>query len=330
MLDSELNDFKSRIDLRDYAAAEGYQEDIRYNPHRKQTVSTCMRHPVTDDKIFIGIDKKDEHYVYWSARDKRDKGSIIDFIVHRKRLNPRERRSWRIIGEELRPWIGRPSLGASAFTPLIPAAKDRFTVEAKFADMRIALRHPYLVDERALPASLLESPRFAGTVRIDARRNAIFPHYDDRGLCGYEIKNHDFTGFSKGGEKGLWSSNDFPDDRCIMFGESAIDVTSHAALFPDAHTRYRSISGKPNPRQPGLIVAAIVAMPPGSRIITGMDADKDGRELVDVVRQAYEFSGRPDMTIENDEPLGAKDWNELLQARPQPLLPYRLQVPSVA
>jgi hypothetical protein len=330
MLDSELNDFKSRIDLRDYAAAEGYQEDIRYNPQRKETVSTCMRHPVTDDKIFIGIDKKDGHYVYWSARDDKDNGSIIDFVAHRKRLNPRERRSWRIIGEELRPWIGRPSLGASAFTPLIPAAKDRFTVETKFADMRVALRHPYLVNERALPASLLESPRFAGTIRVDARGNAIFPHYDEHGLCGYEIKNHDFTGFSTGGEKGLWSSNDFPDDRCIMFGESAIDVTSYAALFPDAHTRYRSISGKPNPRQPGRVLAAIVAMPPGSLIIGGMDADKDGRELAGVVRQAFEFSGRNDLRFHEEEPLKVKDWNDQLKAKPQPLLSYRPQVPSLA
>ena len=187
--------------------------------------------------------------------------------------------------------------------------------------MPVALCHPYLVHERALPASLLESPRFAGTVRIDARGNAIFPHHDADGLCGYEIKNHGFTGFSKGGEKGLWSSNDFPDDQCIMFGESAIDVKSYAALSPDPHTRYRSMSGKPNPRQPGLIVSAIVAMPPGSRIITGMDADKDGRELVSVVWQAFEFSGRTDMTIENHEPSGGKDWNELLQARQPDFFP---------
>jgi len=317
MFDDELEAFKTRIDLRHYAAAEGYREDKRYSSE----ACFCMRHPVTDDKIFIGIDRKDGHYVYWSVRDDRDNGSIIDFVARRKRLNLRERQAWRTVGEELRPWIGRPAVDPPAFTPLVPSTKDRITVEAKFADMPVALCHPYLVHERALPASLLESPRFAGTVRIDARGNAIFPHHDADGLCGYEIKNHGFTGFSKGGEKGLWSSNDFPDDQCIMFGESAIDVKSYAALSPDPHTRYRSMSGKPNPRQPGLIVSAIVAMPPGSRIITGMDADKDGRELVSVVWQAFEFSGRTDMTIENHEPSGGKDWNELLQARQPDFFP---------
>lgn len=315
MFDAEREAFKIQIDLRHYAAAEGYREDKRYS----SPACFCMRHPITDDKIFIGIDKQDAHYVYWSVRDDKDNGSIIDFVANRRRLNLRERQAWRAIHKELRPWIGRPAVDAPSFTPLLASTKDRISVEAKFADMRVALRHPYLINERDLPASLLESPRFAGTVRIDTRGNAIFPHYDERGLCGYEMKNRGFTGFSKGGEKGLWSSNDFPDDRCIIFGESAIDVKSYAALFPDPHTRYRSISGKPNPRQPGLIVAAIVA--PGSRIISGMDADKDGRDLVGVVRQAFEFSGRPDMTIEDDVPSGAKDWNELLQAREPDFFP---------
>ncbi len=72
--------------------------------------------------------------------------------------------------------------------------------------MQDAPRHPYLENERALPASLLEAERFAGRVRMDARGNAVFPHFDQEGLCGYEIKNKGFTGFSSGGTKGLWLS----------------------------------------------------------------------------------------------------------------------------
>jgi hypothetical protein len=36
-------------------------------------------------------------------------------------------------------------------------------------------------------------------VRIDSRGNAVFPHFDGAGLCGYEIKNQRFTGFAAGG-----------------------------------------------------------------------------------------------------------------------------------
>jgi hypothetical protein len=51
---------------------------------------------------------------------------------------------------------------------------------------------------------VLQSPRFAGRLKVDFRSNAIFPHADKDGPCGYEIKNKGFTGFARGGEKGLW------------------------------------------------------------------------------------------------------------------------------
>src|ERR1039458_5062314 len=123
-------------------------------------------------------------------------------------------------------------------------------VETEYRKMQDARRHPYLENERALPASLLESERFAGRVRIDARGNAVFPHFDQEGLCGYEIKNAGFTGFSAGGNKGVWFSQARLDDTRLVFCESAIDALSYAALLPDDHARYASIGGKPNPVQP--------------------------------------------------------------------------------
>jgi len=63
--------------------------------------------------------------------------------------------------------------------------------------------HRYLEQVRCIPRALLHSARFAGKILIDARANAIFPHSDADGPCGYEMKNRGFTGFSKGGEKGL-------------------------------------------------------------------------------------------------------------------------------
>ena len=326
MVDSELENFKTSIDLRAYAAAEGYLEDKRYS----SKACFCMRHPATDDKIFIGLDQKDRHYVYWSVRDDADNGSIIDFVAHRKRVNLRDRKAWRSIGEELRPWIGRPAVSMPAFAPLVPTSKDRITVEAKFAEMHVALRHEYLVNERALPASLFEPRRFSGTVRIDARGNAIFPHYDTQGLSGYEIKNKNFTGFASGGLKELWLSREEAFDKCLVFCESAIDALSYAVLFPDHRTRYASIGGKPNPVQPELIGAAVKRVPKYSRIVAAMDADVDGGKLAEVVREAVQYSQREDLVFVFQEPFGFKDWNDQLRTKPQPLFPYRPEAPSVA
>jgi hypothetical protein len=69
-------------------------------------------------------------------------------------------------------------------------------------------RHPYLENDRHLPAALLELMRFAGRIKIDAKGNAVFPHFDQQGLCGYKIKNRGFTGFARGGATGLWSSHE--------------------------------------------------------------------------------------------------------------------------
>jgi hypothetical protein len=192
------------------------------------------------------------------------------------------------------------------------------------------MRHPYLENERALPAALLQAERFAGYVRIDRRGNAIFPHFDSAGLCGYEIKNTRFTGFSAGGVKGLWLSREESFDKVLVFCESAIDALSYAVLFPDDRTRYASIGGQLNPVQPELIRAATAIMPASSTIIAAMDADAAGRDLAGVVRRAVELIGRDDLRFQIHEPRGFKDYNDQLRHRPKPPLPHRPQEPSVA
>jgi hypothetical protein len=203
-------------------------------------------------------------------------------------------------------------------------------VELAFARMKDASTgHPYLEKERAIPAALLADDRFAGRIRIDARGNAVFPHFDQDGLTGYELKNIGFTGFSSGGTKSLWLSHETSADTKIVFCESSIDALSHAVLFPDL-ARYASIGGKPNPQQPELMRAAIARMPVGAEIVAAMDADAGGRKLGEVVRRALELTGRHDLRFTVHEPLGAKDWNDQLRAKPQPFLPYRPEAPSVA
>src|SRR5712691_9695313 len=160
----------------------------------------------------------------------------------------------------------------------------------------------------AIPAAVLELERFAGRIRMDARGNAVFPHFDAEGLCGYEITNKGFTGFAAGGSKGLWFSQAKPEDNRLVFCESAIDALSHAALYPAQDTRYASIGGQVNPQQPELIRAAVARMPAGSEIVAPMDADTEGGKLSGMVRKAVELSGRADLRFTLQESFGFKDW----------------------
>ena len=319
MFDPELEAFKN-IDLRSYAAANGYQIDARASWRG----TSVMRHPVTNDKVIIkrGMDG---HYIYFSVRDDRDNGTIIDWVQFRKGL------SLGAVRKELRPWIGQPPVPVPAFPVLHKTEKDRMKVEAAYARMKDASTgHPYLERERAIPAALLALDRFVGRVRIDDRGNAVFPHFDAQGLSGYELKNMGFTGFASGGTKALWLSREESFDGCLVFCESAIDALSYAVLFPDTRTRYASIGGKPNPQQPELVRAAIARLPKYARIVAAMDADADGGRLAEVVREAVQLTGRDDLVFVFQEPFGFKDWNDQLRAKPQPSPSPRAEVPSVA
>jgi hypothetical protein len=318
MFDRELETFKNDIDLRAYAAGHGYTLDAK----ESWRGSAVMRHSA-GDKIIIKRDA-DGHYVYFSVRDDSDHGTIIDFARRRLGL------SLGAVRKELRPWIGMPSSALPPYPVLPKVAKDRLRVYREFARMLDAPQHPYLENVRGIPAELLTNERFLGRVKIDARGNAVFPHFDADGLTGYEFKNRDFTGFASGGVKALWISNTRKDDDCMVICESAIDALSHAVLFPDDHTCYASIGGKPNPVQPELIRAAAARMRAGSEITAAMDADADGRKLAEVVKRAVEMSGRTDLRFHVHEPSGFKDWNDQLRAKPRSLRPYRPQEPFVA
>ncbi|MCP4043255.1 MAG: DUF3991 domain-containing protein [Gammaproteobacteria bacterium] len=307
---SELEAFKSKINLTEYAAAQGY----RINRKKSSRHSAVMRHD-NGDKIIIARGH-DGHWIYFSVRDDSDNGTIIDFIQNR--------RSCKLGGvrQELRPWIGegarisRPRV--EAYMPTLEtSSKDRARVVLDIERMHSVNHHPYLEKDRRIPAAVLGSPRFTGKIYTDGRQNAIFPHYDKGGLCGYEIKNRNFTGFAKGGDKGLWFSAARKGDLRLIIAESAIDAISYAILHLEDGTRYASIGGKMNPGQPALIKSAIERMPAGAEIIAATDNDPDGRKLAEEIETITKATGRADLIFKADPPAeeGA-DWNERLTSCP--------------
>jgi len=203
-------------------------------------------------------------------------------------------------------------------------------IERAYAAMQDAPSHPYLENERHIPPSLLQSSRFAGRIRIDARGNAVFPHFDRQGLCGFEIKNKSFTGFASGGTKGLWLSQEKPDDTRLIFCESAIDALSYAVLFPDDLARYASIGGQLSPQQCELMRSAAAGMP--------LNAKSSRRRMPMLQAESWPIaSGRPSGSRDADDLCfvlhqadGFKDWNDQLRNRPRPSPSSRTRKPSVA
>ena len=155
--------------------------------------------------------------------------------------------------------------------------------------------------------SIVIMPR--NSIRVDARANAIFPHEDEAGLCGFEKRNRNFKGFGDLGEKGLWTSNAFLEDRRLVIGESAIDCISYEVLFPGG--RYASIAGGLNPKQPDLILQACKAMAAGSEVISVTHSDPEGERYAEVIREKTTEASLP---FHVHRPDGVKDWNDVLKA----------------
>lgn len=210
-----------------------------------------------------------------------------------------------------------PKLDGRAVSPALfvrelkASTNDKTRVAAIFAKADDTTQHPYLT-ARGLPSDLQASSRFAGSFKIDGRSNVLFPHRDQDGLCGFEIKNHSFTGFATGGVKGLWFSRTKQTDLCLVFAESAIDAMSYAALHPCPATRYARTAGKMNPTQPGLIKAAVERMPDEATIIVATDNDSGGDEIAVQLEEIASQCGRAARRNQPSQP-GA-DWNDVLRA----------------
>ena len=309
-MDEELDRYK-RVDLCAYAASRGYllvrRETTRAGGTRGSTASSLlMRHPVTDDKIVVRLDR-DGHWTYFSVRDDRDNGTIIDFALRRGA------RSLSEVREQLREWAG--DIRALPVVTSVQGSRagqevDRATVREAYARARTVSNHPYL-NGRGVRPETLASPRFAGTWRADDRGDFLFPHRDgvnDDSVCGFERKNASFAGFSAGGRKALWVSNSRDDDDKLVITEAVIDAFSYHQLQPDHRARYASTGGSLGERQGRHIAAAIARLPRGSTVVIATDGDLAGDKLAERIGLlAGEAS-----TERHRAPLG-KDWNECLQ-----------------
>ncbi|MCI0623784.1 MAG: DUF3991 and toprim domain-containing protein [Acidobacteria bacterium] len=309
MLDraEELEQFKTRINLSEYAASCGYVLDRKASSRN----SAVMKHP-NGDKIILALDH-DDHWIYFSVRDHKDNGSVVDFVQRRQGGSLGEVRKVLRDFLHVSPSTARP--GVSAFVPSLErASPDVVRVRAHFESMTVIEgRHRYLEAERRIPTEVLGHERFSDLIRVDFHGNAVFPHWNLSGLSGYEIKNHNFTGFAPGGEKGLWASHTDSEDLALVISETAIDALSHFALKRPKRTRYVSTAGTLNPTQPKLIERAAEKLPDGGRVIIATDNDPGGDSLAATIRNTLApFDTR--LKIEEDRPaLRGADWNDVLR-----------------
>jgi hypothetical protein len=264
-----------------------------------------MRHPTTDDKIVVGRGQRDDHWIYFSVRDSRDHGTIVDFLKRRDGVGLAE------VRRELLPWIGgdRQHVQPELYRGRVGVrVVDRDAAAQAFERARPVNNSAYL-NARGIKPTTLTADRFAGSFREDRRGNVLFPHRDGAGFAGFESKNHGWTSFSPGGVKALWRSCSLPGDSRLVLVESAIDALSFHQLHQEPRTSYASTAGSMSEHQRSLLRDVLRAMPAGSQVVLAFDRDPAGEKLADEVRAlgGAEFSRLR-------SPIG-KDWNDCLQSR---------------
>lgn len=295
----QLERFKTDINLVEYARGQGYEYDIS-----RSTRSSAVLEHSNGDKIVVTTDR-DGHGIYFSVRDNRDNGSIIDFVQNRQPLNLGE------VRKELRPWLEGFSISPTEPIPKPqPLQPDRFEILEKVSRMRFATSHPYLED-RGISRQTLTSDRFAGKVLIDDRARAIFPHRDENGITGFEARDYSVKGFSRGGQKSIWYSNLHKSDRRLVVVESPIDALSYHQLYLEPDTRYIATSGSIGERQLDYLVSIFErSANRGMEIEIATDKDEAGQKLYEQLKERTPNN----IKLNRVTPEHYKDWNEALQA----------------
>ena len=162
----------------------------------------------------------------------------------------------------------------------------------------------YLVEQRRLPAALLDPLLSAGTLYADAHANAVFllrtPHGQPVGAELRGTGPFAWRGMAPGSRKnlGCFAIPDAPLKACVLC-ESAVDALSWHALHPSA--RCLSTAGaRPDPAW----LAALLAQ--GQPLFCGFDADATGEAMAQAM-----IAFHP--SIRRLRP-SRKDWNDVLRA----------------
>jgi predicted heme/steroid binding protein len=299
--EQELETFKREVSIGEYAAAQGYELDAR----ESSAASQVMRRGA--EKIVVATDQ-DRHGIYFDVHNPENSGTVIDFAQAETGGNIGQ------VRKQLRPYVGQdsgPLPEAEQIKRPEPSTKDRAQQVAKYAQMQQPERSAYL-EARGVDGKTQQDPRFAGTFRQDQRGNTVFPHYDEAGLSGYELKNQGFTGFSAGGEKALWHSTNIERAERVVVVESVIDAMSHAQVTGETGAAYISIGGQMSEHQRDQLRNKLEqAHARGAQIEIATDNDDAGKRLGQQIRADSPAGAQ----LQQRTPSVGVDWNEQAQAR---------------
>jgi len=234
-------------------------------------------------------------FINW--RLGRGGGGAIDLVIHLHGVGFGQALEWlesRFTSNPVPP-VSAPTRPPLRLPPSVPE--------------HLAQVRCYLVEQRRLPAALLDPLIQTGSLYADARANAVFLLRDPHGQpVGAELRGIGplpWRGMAPGSRKDLGTfaipacrqpRPDAPLKACVLC-ESAIDALSCHALLPSAHC-LSTAGARPNPAWlPDLLAQ-------GQPLFCGFDADDTGEAMAQAMIALHPSIRRLRPT--------RKDWNQVL------------------
>ena len=296
MYDDELNKFKTEINLAEYLQSHGFVLDSKKSTNKTAVLKQG------DDTLLVSRNENG-HYLYFDVNSGKG-GTIIDFIQSTKSLSLGQ------VRKELRACTSPTT--PTPFFSQSPQSSAKHLEKSSKTEQEQAIVNERFKALKPLNPSYLNSrgitqidERFSN-VRTDERNNTCFPHYSGGRVCGWEVKNNDFTAFSKGGTRNLYVTTNFKTAKEVVIVESGIDALSHAQLFnTDNSTAYISIGGQLTERQLNVLAKNL--------------SDKEVTIATDNDLAGFEFANKIKLSIHHAkrETPNLKDWNDDLRAEQQ-------------
>lgn len=305
----ELEIFKTKISLVEYASSLGYERVDKKSKGKSVFMQSGS------DRVVITT-AQSGHGIYSTIDDPSDSGSIIDFVQKKQGLTLGR------VRQTLRPWCGLTSV-----TPAITAVKAKAKAKGLNKPPAVSSREekelqltaglgelkpyarPYLIKERGVSPETIKT--FADQLKEDAYGNACFIHRNEKNeITGWEKKNTTFTGFF-GVNKALFMhkvDESEPTKGLIIF-EAALDALSFYELGEANKTDILvSIGGAPNDAQ----LAILLEIASKTRYAAiAVDNDESGHRLAKRLEALF-----TEKNIECDRLLSdKKDWNDDLKSK---------------
>jgi hypothetical protein len=293
----ELERFKTDINLAELAAAYGYKRDPK-----KSTRATLSLEDEAGNHLVVSVNPGNGHWRWFNPIDESQAGTVVDFLQTVEQISLGE------VRKILREWMQTPAPAIRTIDKPKAQKKDRKEVAA-FLERFDPVQQSSFAESRGISQGTLTALPFQGRILKGFKGALIFPHWDDKGLCGYEVKTFGFTSFSSKGYKSLWVSRVPSNLMQIVIAESGIEALSYYQIREPRHTLFASAGGNWS-KDVADRLQTLMRRYPDAEIVGAFNHDSGGRRQSERLAALAAEAGnryRDDLP-----PVEGADWNDMI------------------